>query len=177
MATPPYVPPETVVLSRSVSRPGLSVLVENNIGNAALAVGLAGQLRIDNFQEVGGLTLGKHFEFRLPGQLRKKLISVEGHGDGDAKRQLMTAHIFDNDFICRPGRAAVSDRGRRGDTLFSVDYDAQPMIDFPFHAITSKDPRDFKEGAALPLQKIYHDLDRDLPVNQGDLVRLFDWDH
>jgi hypothetical protein len=26
----------------------------------------------------------------------------------------MTADIFDNDFICRPGRAAVSDCGRRG---------------------------------------------------------------
>jgi hypothetical protein len=53
-----------------------------------------------------------------------------------------------------------------------------------------KDPRDFKEGAALvvrsgqdvdgfalPLQKIFQDLDRDLPVNRGGLVRLFDWDH
>jgi putative ABC transport system permease protein len=65
-----------------------------------------------------------------------------------------------------------------GDTLFSVGEDPQPMMYFPLYALTSKDAKDFIAGAALivrsgqdvarfalPVQKIFQSLDRDLPVS------------
>jgi predicted permease len=65
-----------------------------------------------------------------------------------------------------------------GDTLFSVGERARPMMYFPIYALISKDPKDFIGGAALvvrsgqdvtrlalPVQKIFRDLDRDLPVS------------
>ncbi len=65
-----------------------------------------------------------------------------------------------------------------GDTLFSIGEDAQPMMYYPLYALISKEPKDFSAstalvvrsgqdvaGFALPLQKIFQDLDRDLPVS------------
>jgi predicted permease len=66
-----------------------------------------------------------------------------------------------------------------GDTLFSVGEHARPMMYFPIYALTSNDPKDFIPGAALvvrspddvtrfalPVQKIFQQLDRDLPVSE-----------
>ncbi len=65
-----------------------------------------------------------------------------------------------------------------GDTLFSPGEPAAPMMYFPIYALTSSDPKDFMAGAslavrsgedvtqvALPVQKIFQQLDRDLPVS------------
>ena len=64
-----------------------------------------------------------------------------------------------------------------GDTLYSVGENARPMMYFPIYALGSKDPTDFLAGAALvlhsgddvtrfalPVQKIFQQLDHDLPV-------------
>ncbi|HEY1808760.1 MAG TPA: ABC transporter permease, partial [Acidobacteriaceae bacterium] len=65
-----------------------------------------------------------------------------------------------------------------GDTLFSVGEPARPMMYFPLYALISKDAKDFVPSAtlvlrspqdvatfAMPVQKIFQDLDRDLPVS------------
>jgi predicted permease len=64
------------------------------------------------------------------------------------------------------------------DTLYSPGERAEPMMYFPMYTLTSSDPRDFMAGAvlvvgssqevthfALPVQKIFQQLDRDLPVS------------
>jgi len=74
----------------------------------------------------------------------------------------------------RPYRIA----GVVGDTLFSIGEQTRPMMYFPIYTLNSKDPKDFSEGAALvvrsgqdvtgfalPLQKIFQSLDRDLAVS------------
>ena len=65
-----------------------------------------------------------------------------------------------------------------GDTLFSIGEDARPMMYLPIYALFSKDPKDFIAGAALvvrtgqdvtgfalPVQEMFQNLDRDLPVS------------
>jgi predicted permease len=74
----------------------------------------------------------------------------------------------------RPYRIA----GVVGDTLYSIGEQTRPMMYFPIYALNSKDPKDFSEGAALvvrsgqdvtqlalPVQKIFQSLDRDLAVS------------
>jgi len=74
----------------------------------------------------------------------------------------------------RPYRIA----GVVGDTLFSIGEQVQPMIYFPIYALDSNDPKDFNPRAALvmrsgqdvaqfalPVQKIFQSLDRDLAVS------------
>lgn len=63
------------------------------------------------------------------------------------------------------------------DTLYSPGEPAAPMMYFPMYALTSSNPTDYMAGAtlvvrssqdvtqfALPIQKIFQQLDRDLPV-------------
>jgi putative ABC transport system permease protein len=65
-----------------------------------------------------------------------------------------------------------------GDTLFSLGEQVQPMLYFPIYSSNSNKPRDFCAGAALvirseqdvtrfalPVQKIFQSLDRDLAVS------------
>ena len=65
-----------------------------------------------------------------------------------------------------------------GDTLFSPGEPVAPMMYFPLYALSSTDRKDFMSGAALavrsggdvtrfalPVQKIFQQLDRDLPVS------------
>jgi predicted permease len=65
-----------------------------------------------------------------------------------------------------------------GDTLFSVGEAVRPMIYYPIDALTGSDQKGFAPGAslvvrsqgnvtgfALPVQKIFQQLDRDLPVS------------
>ena len=80
--------------------------------------------------------------------------------------------------ILTQGRRPFQIVGVVGDTLFSVGEDPQPMMYFPLYALTSNDPKDFISGAALvmrsgqdvagfalPVQKIFQNLDLDLPVS------------
>lgn len=70
-----------------------------------------------------------------------------------------------------------------GDTLYSVGESARPMMYFPIYALISKNATDFLAGAALvvrsgddvtlfalPIQKIFEQLDHDLPVS--DILTL-----
>ena len=74
----------------------------------------------------------------------------------------------------RPYRIA----GVVGDTLFSIGEQARPMMYFPIFTLNSTNPKDFSAGAALvvrsgtevtqlalPVQKIFQSLDRDLAVS------------
>ena len=74
----------------------------------------------------------------------------------------------------RPYRIA----GVVGDTLFSIGEQTRPMMYFPIYTLNSKDAKDFSESAALvvrsgqhvtqlalPVQKIFQSLDRDLAVS------------
>jgi predicted permease len=80
--------------------------------------------------------------------------------------------------ILTHGRQPYRIVGVVGDTLFSVGEDAQPMMYFPLYARISWGPTDFiastalvvrsgqeVTGFALPVQKIFQNLDRDLPVS------------
>ena len=74
----------------------------------------------------------------------------------------------------RPYRIA----GVVGDTLYSIGEPTRPMMYFPIYTLDSKNPKDFSAGAALvvrsgedvtrfalPVQKIFQSLDRDLAVS------------
>lgn len=74
----------------------------------------------------------------------------------------------------RPYRVA----GVVGDSLYSVGEQVRPMMYFPLYALTSENPKDFYPSAALvvrsgqdvtqfalPVQKIFQSLDRDLAVS------------
>ncbi|WP_109487529.1 ABC transporter permease [Occallatibacter savannae] len=74
----------------------------------------------------------------------------------------------------RPYRIA----GVVGDTLYSIGEQARPMMYFPIYTLNSKNPKDFVSGSALvvrsgqdvtrlalPVQKIFQSLDRDLAVS------------
>ena len=74
----------------------------------------------------------------------------------------------------RPYRIA----GIAGDTLYSIGEPARPMMYFPIYTLDSKNPADFNPSAALvvrsghdvtrfalPVQKIFESLDRDLAVS------------
>jgi predicted permease len=65
-----------------------------------------------------------------------------------------------------------------GDTLYEVGEKAKPMMYFPLYALTDPNPKDFigyaslvvrsqedVTGFALPVQKIFQQLDKDLPVS------------
>ena len=84
----------------------------------------------------------------------------------------------------RPYRIA----GVVGDTLFSLGEQVQPMIYFPIYTLDSNNPKDFNPRAALvvrsgqdvaqfalPVQRIFQSLDRDLAVSAHSHHGSGDW--
>ena len=83
----------------------LTVLVQNQLGRAALIIGLESYLGVDDFVEVFTIAFRKYLGLALSGRLYKQVVAFAGHGEDEVWSQLVLANIaieqirIDGDFL------------------------------------------------------------------------------